>query len=83
LGLLKDLIARAEEISKRTGRADYGDGLARCYALLYSLLPSTTDRLALVDNLVQDLEKKTQIAERDLSRAVSDAPVHGTFAALK
>jgi hypothetical protein len=83
LGLLKDFISRADDISKRTGRADYADGLARCYVLHYSLLPNTSDRLELVDQLVLGLEAKIAVARKDLSRAVSDAPVHGTFAALK
>lgn len=82
-GLLEDFISRADDISKRTGRADYADGLARCYVLHYSLLPNTSDRLELVDKLVLGLEAKAGVARTDLSRAVSDAPVHGTFAALK
>lgn len=82
LDLLKDFISRADLISKRTGRADYADGLARCYALLYSLLPTTLDRLELVSELISALEKKIGIAKIDLSQAVSNAPVHGIFAAL-
>lgn len=83
LGLLTSFISRAEELSKRTGRADYADGVARCYELLYSLLPSATARLKLVTDLVSSLERKIHIAEQDLAQAVLDAPVHGTFAALK
>jgi hypothetical protein len=80
---LATFIARAEGLAKRTGRADYGDGVARCYDLLYTLLPSTESHLMLVQNLVHDLDAKVCIAERDLTKAVLDAPIHGTFAALK
>jgi hypothetical protein len=83
LSSLTALVARAEDLAKRTGRADYGDGVARCYELLYTLLPSTESRLKLVKKLVTDLETKIHIAEQDLANAVLDAPVHGTFAALK
>lgn len=83
LGLLRDFIQRAEEFSKRTGRADYADGLARSYELLYSLLSSTTEQTKLLTQLVDALETKVSIAEQDLGRAVFDAPVHGVLAALK
>ncbi|KIN07335.1 hypothetical protein OIDMADRAFT_108260 [Oidiodendron maius Zn] len=79
---LVNFISRAEDLARRTGRADYGDGVARCYDLLYSLLPSTDSRLKLVRNLVHDLGSKICIGEQNLAKAVSDAPVHGTFAAL-
>jgi len=83
LGLLTDSIARASEISKRTGRADYADGVARCYQLLYGLLNSTNDRLELVSDLVNSLDSKVVIAEVSLSAAVAEAPVHGILAALR
>jgi hypothetical protein len=83
LGILTALITRAEELSKRTGRADYADGVARSFELLYSRLPSAESRLKLVKDLVHGLDTKIHIAERDLTQAVLDAPVHGTFAALK
>jgi hypothetical protein len=83
LGPLEDFITRAEELSKRTGRADYADGVARCYELLYSLLPSAESRFDLVKELLHDLDAKVQIAEQDLAQAVIDAPIHGTFSALK
>lgn len=82
LSSLTAFMSRAEDLAKRTGRADYGNGIARCYELLYTLLP-TQLRLNLVKRLAQDLDVKVKIAEQDLGRAVLDAPVHGTFAALK
>jgi len=83
LDLLMDFISRAKDISKRTGRADYADGLARSYELLYSLLRSSEARIELLEELVDDLGLKIQVAEHDLAQAVSEAPIHGNFAALK
>ena len=83
LALLTSFIARAEKLSKKTGRADYADGVARCYDLLYHFCRSKKSRLKLVTQLVDDLEAKVTIAEHDLARAVLDAPIHGSFAALK
>ena len=78
-----DFIARAEEASKRTGRADYADAVARSHELLYGLLDSTEARIGLVEDVVDSLERKVAIAERDLARAVLIAPIHGHFAALR
>jgi hypothetical protein len=83
LKLLRVFIEHAEEASKRTGRADYADGVARSYELLYGLLPSADLRIELVCQLVDDLELKVGIAEGNLGQAVVEAPVHGNFAALK
>lgn len=80
---LTDFIALAEDLTKRTGRADYADGVARCYELLYTISITGESRLKLVANLVHDLEIKINIAEESLAQAVHDAPVHGVFAALR
>lgn len=80
---LLEFISRAEEASKRTGRADYADGVARSYRLLYGLQTSLEARLELIDGLVKRLEEKVVMAETDLALAVSEAPVHGDFAALR
>ena len=82
LGLLIDFIYRAEDLSKQTGRADHADGVARSYELLYGLQTSPQSRLALISQLVGDLERKIQVAEHSLGQAVFEAPVHGNFAAL-
>ena len=83
LGLLRDFVEGAKGWSKRTGRADYADGVARSTSLLFSLLSSNTEQTAFLTQLVEDLEAKLSIAEDDLAKAVQEAPVHGTFAALK
>ena len=81
--VLLDFIDRAQDAARRTGRADYADGVARCYEVLYCLSSSTDARLKLLQDLVEQLQAKIEIAEKDLARAVSEAPVHSTFAALK
>lgn len=83
LGLLMEFVGRAEDASKRTGRADYADGVARSYELLYSLLSTAQSRIKLFGELVDELGVKVEVAEQDLGRAVLETPIHGTFAALK
>ncbi|KAH7412798.1 putative death-receptor fusion protein-domain-containing protein [Cadophora sp. MPI-SDFR-AT-0126] len=82
LGLLVNFIARAEDLSKETGRADHADGVARSYELLYGLQASPQSRLALIKKLVDDLGGKIEVAEHSLGQAVFEAPIHGNFAAL-
>ena len=81
--ILLDFIDLAQDIAKRTGRADYADGVARSYEILYGLRSSMEARLTLVEDLVDQLELKVNIAEEDLAQAVLEAPIHGSFAALK
>ncbi|KAL2064257.1 hypothetical protein VTL71DRAFT_4751 [Oculimacula yallundae] len=81
-GLLVDFIARAEEISKQTGRADHADGVAKSYEVLYGLQASPQSRMDVISQLVEKLERKVNVAERSLGQAVSEAPIHGNFAAL-
>lgn len=83
MDILAGFVKRANEASKRTGRADYADGVAHSYELLYSLLPSNDGRLALFRSLLDDLESKILLAESDIGTAVLEAPVHSTFASLK
>ena len=81
--VLLDFIDRAQVIAKRTGRADYGDGVARSYEILYGLSSCIEDRLTLIESLVSQLELKVEVAEKNLAVAVLEAPVHSSFAALK
>ncbi len=83
LGLLRDFLEGAKGWSKRTGRADYADGVACSTSLLFSLLSSNTEQTTFLTQLVEDLEAKLSIAEDDLAKAVQEAPIHGTCAALK
>jgi len=83
LDLLLDSITHAKDASRRTGRADYADGVARSYRILYGLQTSLEDKVALLEELVHDLEIKVEIARADLAKAVVEAPVHANFATLK
>jgi hypothetical protein len=83
LGLLRNFVERAKVLSKRTGRADYADGVARSTSLLFGLLSSINEQTNFITQLVEDLETELSIAEYDLAKAVLQAPVHGTLAALK
>lgn len=82
-GILVPFIEKAETASRRTGRADLADGVARTHELIYCLQPTDAARLHLLENLVSDLESKVIMAENDLAQAVLLAPVHGHFAALR
>jgi hypothetical protein len=81
--MLLNFIYRAQAAAKRTGRADYADGVARSYEVLYCLSSSMDTRLEIIEQLVEQLELKVVIVEEDLARAVLEAPIHGSFAALK
>ncbi|TAQ88243.1 hypothetical protein B7494_g3410 [Chlorociboria aeruginascens] len=81
LGILTGFKARAEVSSKKTGRADYADGVARSYELIYCFSDTSESHLNLVENLIKDVEAKLEIAETDLAKAVM-SPVHSHFAAL-
>jgi hypothetical protein len=83
LELLTQFIGQAEKASKLTGRADYADGVAHSYEILYCLQYSLQGRLRLLTKLVGELEDKVDTAERDLGYAVLEAPVHGSFAAIR
>lgn len=74
--------AKANELARRTSRADHADGVARISQLLYNFLGDQKQRLALLDQLISELDRKITLAETDLGRAVLDVPVHGDFAAL-
>jgi hypothetical protein len=79
---LLELSKKANELARRTARADHADGVARINQLLYRFLGSAEQRLSLLALLISDLETKIAMAETDLGRAVLEAPVHGDFASL-
>jgi hypothetical protein len=81
--LLMHVIERGQAVSKRTGRADYADGLARSYEVMYGLGQSMESRYEILEGIVEQLETKVKICEDDLARAVLEAPIHGSFAALR
>ncbi|EDN98844.1 hypothetical protein SS1G_13703 [Sclerotinia sclerotiorum 1980 UF-70] len=79
--VLMDFISRAEDFAKRTGRADYADGVARSYQILYGL-SDEKGRLVLVEGLVVGLERKVAVAQKDLGQAVLIAPIHSDFSTI-
>ncbi|KAF9769372.1 hypothetical protein IL306_013219 [Fusarium sp. DS 682] len=79
---LTELLRRAEELARKTARADHSDGVARISQLLYRFSEDEQHRVALLSKLVWGLEERLAVAEKDLGRAVLDAPLHGDFASL-
>ncbi|KND95019.1 hypothetical protein TOPH_00464 [Tolypocladium ophioglossoides CBS 100239] len=79
---LAEVSRRAEELARRTSRADHSDGSSRVSQLLYRFLGSGQEQVALLSKLISELERKTSVAESDLGRAVLEAPLHGDFASL-
>lgn len=90
LSTLPRFVARAEAMMLRTGRADQADGVARAYALLFTVadvnvtealeLPSSNS--GVFDGLRKQLTDTLEIARTNLSEAVNGRPVHGIYAAL-
>jgi hypothetical protein len=80
---LQGLLKRSNELARRTARADHSDGAARVGQLVYKFSNGQDKRLGILTRLMDELEGKLSIAEKDLARAVLDAPVHGDFAALR
>ncbi|KAM0284815.1 hypothetical protein ACHAQH_001735 [Verticillium albo-atrum] len=80
---ITEFLARAEDITRRTARADHSDGLARSYELLSRTHGQQQERLLVVASLVDLLDVKLSLAEIDLGKAVLEAPIYGYFAALR
>lgn len=79
---LTELLRRTEALARKTARADHSDGVARVSQLLYRFSENEQHRVALLSNLIGGLEARLVVAEKDLGRAVLDAPLHGDFASL-
>ncbi|WZH44845.1 putative death-receptor fusion protein-domain-containing protein [Fusarium acuminatum] len=79
---LAELLRRSEELARKTARADHSDGVARVSQLLYRFSEDEQQRLAVLSKLVGGLEERLAVAEKELGRAVLDAPLHGDFASL-
>ncbi|KAG5930390.1 hypothetical protein E4U42_001636 [Claviceps africana] len=79
---IRDLSRRANELARRTARADHSDGASKASQLLCRFLESGEERLRMLSHMVEQLSLKTSMAEQDLGRAVVDSPLHGDFASL-
>ncbi|KJZ78987.1 hypothetical protein HIM_01760 [Hirsutella minnesotensis 3608] len=82
LDTVSEVARRAEQLARRTSRADHSDGASRATQLLYGLLGSEDKQIAFLSRLIGELERKTLTAENDLGRAVLDSPLHGDFASM-
>lgn len=79
---VKSLSQRANELARRTARADHSDGASKASQLLYRFLESGEERLQMLSKMAEDLSRKISKAEIDLGQAVVDSPLHGDFASL-
>ncbi|KAI0145897.1 hypothetical protein F4776DRAFT_382398 [Hypoxylon sp. NC0597] len=73
----------ADELARRTARADHSDGAARSFELLCRSSITTEEQIRIPFEVLSSLEAKLSAAEEDLATAVLQAPVHGSFAALR
>ena len=80
---LRVFCRNAEELARKTARADHSDGVARSYEILWRWTADEQGQLRIIETIVSDLEQKLTAAEKDLASAVLQAPVHGSFAALR
>lgn len=79
---LAELLKRTKQLASRTARADHSDGVARACQLLYRFSKDEQQRVSLLSRLITGVEDKLKVAEKDLGRAVLEAPLHGDFASL-
>ncbi|KEY69396.1 hypothetical protein S7711_05710 [Stachybotrys chartarum IBT 7711] len=79
---LEELLRRAEELARRTSRADHSDGTARIHQLVYLFLANDERLISHLAGLIAALEEKVAAAEKDLGAAVLDAPLHSSFASM-
>ncbi|KAK6207536.1 HEAT repeat protein [Colletotrichum tabaci] len=80
---LEEFLLRAEDIARKTARADHADGVARTNELLFRFYDGRDVQVAHISKLADLLENKLTFAEADLGNAVLEAPVHGYFASLR
>ncbi|KAG5924019.1 hypothetical protein E4U61_001925 [Claviceps capensis] len=82
LSEIQHLSQCANELARRTARADHSDGASKASQLLYRFLESGEERLQMLATMVEQLSRKTAMAEQELGQAVIDSPLHGDFASL-
>lgn len=81
--VVREFRLQASALASRTGRADHGDGTARLQGLLCSWATSLDHQLELLGEVIDEIEKKLQVAKHDIARAVVEQPVHGDFASIR
>ncbi|MCJ1400930.1 hypothetical protein MMC11_004141 [Xylographa trunciseda] len=84
------VLQRSEGLSRRSGRADYADGVGRLYHLKYllcghdeKLYNGHYKRHLLLEKLISDLEIDIQIAHDNIQTAIMSAPLHGHLIAFR
>ncbi|KAL8420035.1 hypothetical protein RB594_002984 [Gaeumannomyces avenae] len=80
--VVREFRIQASALASRTGRADHGDGTARLQGLLCSWSTSLDHQLELLDEVINEIDKKLGVAKHDISQAVVEQPVHGDFASI-
>ncbi|KAF3063498.1 tRNA (cytidine(32)-2'-O)-methyltransferase non-catalytic subunit TRM732 [Daldinia childiae] len=80
---LRTFCNKADELARRTARADHSDGAARSFELLCRWSINSEERMRIPFIILSSLEAKLSAAEQDLANAVLQAPVHGSFASLR
>ncbi|KAI8966857.1 putative death-receptor fusion protein-domain-containing protein [Daldinia sp. FL1419] len=80
---LRNFCNKADELARRTARADHSDGAARSFELLCRWSTNPEERMQVPFAVLSSLEAKLSAAEQDLAGAVLQAPVHGSFASLR
>ncbi|CAD0106145.1 unnamed protein product [Aureobasidium uvarum] len=88
---LVKVLAQAENMLVLSGRADHADGVAHLYSILFSQCSElTSDReqwwtskCTMLEYLVRNVEQTVQTAVVDISRAISENPLHGLFISLR
>ena len=85
-----DIESRAESMMRSTGRADYADGVGRLHNRLYTSCIAVDNNLSYhegrkstVESILKKLGNDVAIAQSDIRRAVSNAPLHGYLIALR
>ncbi|KAL8329312.1 hypothetical protein RB597_004850 [Gaeumannomyces tritici] len=80
--VVREFRIQASALASRTGRADHGDGTARLQGLLCSWSTSLDHQLKLLDEVINEIDKKLGVAKHDIAQAVVEQPVHGDFASI-
>ena len=85
------ILAQAEKRLVLSGRADHADGVAHLYSILFSQCSDLTSgreqwwasKCGILEHLFQTIEQTIEIANVDMSKAVSNHPLHGLFISLR
>ena len=88
---LMSVLHAAEELSRRSGRADQADGVAHLYAILFDQAITDSSesqswshsRYGVVEHLVSQIENILSLLETDSTKAVTSHPLHGVLSSIR